>query len=250
MMRTLGMMVASASIMTIAEYLLPFDEGELPLTVARGDGVGAAVVVMPSAFGIGPDLEAQMEELAADASLVVAVDPFVHDDPGPVPYDDMARVMARLQTIDGERLARDLRAAIDWVRGRPGRPPIVMLGICFGGPYALGAAADGVVDGVVTWHGSRMQAHLERAPQMRCPMRLHFGAVDPFVPMTAVEAIRIAFAGHDDVRIEVHEGATHGFSHRAAPQAYDAPAERAGMASLRELVRRYGSGHARASTDL
>jgi hypothetical protein len=34
----------------------------------------------------------------------------------------------------------------------------------------------------------------------------------------------------------VHDGATHGFSHRAAPQAYDGSAERAGMESVRELV--------------
>jgi hypothetical protein len=45
-----------------------------------------------------------------------------------------------------------------------------------------------------------------------------------------------ASPGRRDVRIIVHDGATHGFSHRAAPQAYDEHAERAGMDSLRELV--------------
>jgi hypothetical protein len=75
-------------------------------------------------------------------------------------------------------------------------------------------------------------------------MRLHLtlGAADSVVPPDAVAAVRHAFAGHDDVRIIVHEGATHGFSHRAAPKAYNPAAERAGMASLFELV----PGHPRA----
>ena len=41
---------------------------------------------------------------------------------------------------------------------------------------------------------------------------------------------------HPDVRFFVHEGATHGFSHRGAAAAYQAEADRAGMASVRELV--------------
>lgn len=102
------------------------------------------------------------------------------------------------------------------------------------------AAADGVVDGVVTWHGTRMESYVKRAAEMRCPMRLHFGSADPFVSLEAVEAVRAAFAGHRDVRIIVHDGATHGFSHRAAPQAYDDHAERAGMDSLRELIAEAG----------
>jgi carboxymethylenebutenolidase len=222
--------------MAITHHLLPVEGGDLPLVVARSGGAGAAVVVVPSAFGIGPDLEAQMQELAAHASAVAAIDPFFRDDAGPAPYDDMARVMARVQGVDRQRAQRDLRAAIDWVRGREGGARVIVLGICFGGPLALLAAADGAADGVVTWHGTRMENHLEGAARMRCPMRLHFGSADPFAPAAAVEAVRRAFSERRDVEIFVHEGATHGFSHRAAPRAYDERAERAGMESLRELI--------------
>lgn len=116
---------------------------------------------------------------------------------------------------------------------------MVALGICFGGPYALRAAADSLVAGVVTWHGSWMEKSLGRVSDMRCPMRFHFGSADPIVPIEAVEAIRKAFEGRSDVKIYVHEGATHGFSHPESP-AYDAEAERAGMASVRELVTSMG----------
>lgn len=221
--------------MTIVHESIVVEGDALALTIARGSGTGAAVVIMPSAFGIGPDLEAQMVELADDASLVAAIDPFSRSEAGVLPYDDLKRVMARLDAFDRARAHVDVRAAIEWTRERV-RRPIVMLGICFGGPYALVAAADGAVDGVVTWHGTRMHEHLARADEMRCPMRLHFGREDPLVPPPAVEAVRNAFAARSDVHIVVHDGATHGFSHRAAPKAYDECAERAGMSSLYQLV--------------
>lgn len=221
--------------MTIAHHGLAVAGGELPLTVARSGGKGAAVVIVPSAFGVGPDLEAQMDELAADASLVVAMDPFFRNDPGPAPYEDMKRVLARIQAVQRQQSYADARAVIDWARAESSRS-VVVIGICFGGPFALMAAADGVADGVVTWHGSRMDGYVERAAEMRCPMRFHFGGADPFVPVEAVDTIRRAFADHHDVEIVVHEGATHGFSHRGAAAAYDERAERAGMAAARELV--------------
>jgi carboxymethylenebutenolidase len=225
---------------TIAQHLLPVEQGELPLTIARGGGSGAAVVIVPSAFGIGADLEAQMDELAERASLVVALDVFFREDAGAVPYDDRARAMARLQGMNRGRTNRDLRAAIDWTRGEGSDRPLVVLGICLGGPFALMAAADGVADGVVTWHGTRMEMFLELAADMRCPMRHHFGATDPFVPPEAVEAVRKAFEGRADVRIVVHEGAGHGFSQRALPRAFDERAERAGMDAVRELIEELG----------
>lgn len=221
--------------MAKTEHLLPVEQGELPLTITRASGRGAAVVIMPSAFGVAPGVQAQMEELAADASLVVAFDPFFRGDAGPASYEDMPRVMARLQAIDRERCSRDLAAAIAWARAESGRP-VVVLGVCFGGPFALLAAADGMVDGVVTWHGTRMESFLSRAADVQCPMRLHFGSADPLVPARAVDALRSAFAHRENVEIIVHEGAAHGFSHPDA-KAYDARAERAAFASLRQLVR-------------
>jgi carboxymethylenebutenolidase len=220
----------------ITREWLAVEEGDLPLTIARGEGTGAGVVIVPSAFGVGPDLEAQMKELAADARVVVAIDPFFRDDPGAAPYDDMARAMKRVQGLDRPRAYRDLRAAIEWMRRDEACSSVVVLGICLGGPFALLAAADRAVDGVVTWHGTRVEQQLERAAEMRCPMCLHFGSADPVVPRDAVEAIRAAFAARPDVRVFVHEGATHGFSHRARPQAYDRRAEQAGMDAVRELV--------------
>ncbi len=222
--------------MTIRHHLLDAGSDAIPLTISRGAGTCAVVVIVPSAFGIGPDLEAQMEELAQDASLVVAFDPFFRGDAGLVPYDGMKRVLERLQVLDRTRAYDDLCATLSWARAQAEGKPVLVLGICFGGPFALLAAADGVVDGIVTWHGTRMENYLVRANEMACPMRLHFGGADPIVPMSAVETVRSTFATRDDVHLFVYEGAGHGFSHRASSPSYDARAERAALDSLRSLA--------------
>jgi carboxymethylenebutenolidase len=222
----------------LTRHLLPVEEGALPLTVVENGGAGAALVIMPSAFGVGADLEAQMHDLARDACVVVALDPFFRSDAGPAPYEDTKRVVARIGALDSPRALADLRATIEWTRRGDACAPIVTLGICFGGPFALLAGIDASASGVIAWHGTKMTDTLDRAAELRCPLRMHFGGADPFVSLDSVDAIRVAFERHEDARIFVHERATHGFTHRGAARAYDEPAERAAMASVRELVAR------------
>jgi carboxymethylenebutenolidase len=177
-----------------------------------------------------------MDELAGEARLVIAIDPFFREGAGYLPYDELAPAIARLGAFDLKRAYRDLGAALGWARAQDGVQRVIALGICFGGGYVMRAAADGLVDGFVTWHGSRMEALVHRAPDVKCPAHLHFGGIDPIVPPAALAAIRTAFSGHEQVQMFVHEGVNHGFSHRTG-RAFDAAAERAGMDSLRELAR-------------
>jgi dienelactone hydrolase len=207
-------------------------ESGLPITFFRGPGT-AAVIFAPPAFGVAPDLEAQMAELARGAKLVAAFDPFFRDGRGLVPYDDMPSVMERVRALDLEAVERDLHAAFSWSRGE-GASSIVIVGICLGGPFALRAAAAGLVDAAVIWHGSRLHDHLGGSASTRCPIHFHFGSEDPLTPPSTVDAVRKAFPG-PGVEIAVHAGATHGFTHRTA-RAYDRVAEAAAMDSVRALI--------------
>jgi carboxymethylenebutenolidase len=216
------------------------EDGAVPVTVAVGVGRGAAVVIAPSAFGVMPDLQRQMEEIAGVASEVLSFDPFWRGDAGPADYRDMPRIVARLQSLDRARSAADLRAVIARARGDNPARKVVVVGICFGGPFALHAAADGVADGVVMWHPSRLEQHLARIPEAGVPMALHFGELDPFVPMSTVAAVRAAVADRVDVDVVVHAGATHGFSHPEAP-AYDPRAERAAVAAVVAMAKKLAS---------
>ncbi len=223
--------------MTIEHISIPVTNGEQPLAtiVPERDASVPYLLVVPSIFGIADDLLAQMTELS-DEAAVVALDPFWRVEPGPIDYADFQGAIERMGQLDRQACFDDWLATIAWVRRQPrcnGR--VVALGICFGGPFCLLAAADGLVDGVVTWHGSSMENFVERAAEMRCPMVHHVGAADQFVPAEAIEKLRTAFASHDNVDIVLHDGADHGFSH--AGPAFLKSAERAGMASVRELLR-------------
>jgi carboxymethylenebutenolidase len=211
------------------------EDGAIPTVVLAPEEAGPwpGLVVVPSIFGPAPDLVERLSRLSHRA-LVAVPDPFWRLGGGVVPYDDHEGAIRRLQGFDLPRCIADLGAVIDWTRARcNGR--VAGLGICFGGPFVLRFAGEGRLQGVVTWHGSRMENFLERAGDVTCPLRLHFGEDDPITPPEAIEKIRAAFASHPDVSIVVHPGAAHGFSHDGP--AYDEKACRAGLEATRALLR-------------
>lgn len=199
------------------------------------------LVVVPSIFGPAPDLLKRLAELS-DHALVAVPDPFWRVGHGVVAYDDRETAFARLKEFEMGRCISDLGAVVDWAREQ-GNGRVVGLGICFGGPFVLRFAAEGRLDGVVTWHGSHMEQHLDRAARVVCPLRLHFGDADPVTPPEAIEAIRSAFGSHPDISIVMHPGADHGYSHDGP--AYDPTACRAGLDATRDLLERLaGNGGA------
>lgn len=213
---------------------IPVEAGAIPTAVLGPEDAGAvpALVVVPSIYGPAPDLLKRLSEVE-DRALVVLPDPFWRTGGGVVPYDQHDAAIARLKGFELRRCIDDLSAVVEWARARSnGR--VIGLGICFGGPFVLRFAAERRLEGVVTWHGSRMEDHLERASEIVCPLRLHFGSADPITPPDAIEKIRRVFASHPDLSIVVHPGLEHGFSHDGA--TYDAKACRAGLDSLVELL--------------
>lgn len=208
--------------------------GRLPLVVQGPDDASRvpALVVVPSIFGPARDLLQRLGALGDDA-LVVIPDPFWRTGEGALPYDQRDAAFARLAGFDPAVCADEMATAVDWARAT-GNGGVVALGICFGGPFVLRLAAAGRVDGIVTWHGSRMEGALDDAGRITCPVRHHLGGADPVTPPEVVEALRTAFAEHPDARIVVHDGATHGFTHDGP--AYDDAAYHAAFASVVELL--------------
>lgn len=212
-------------------------EGGAVPTIVQGpdDPSGVpAVVVVPSVFGPAPDLLARLGELG-DAALVCVPDPFWRTGEGALEYGDMESVTARFGEFDVQRCRAEMGVVAAWARAN-GNGRVVGVGICFGGPYVLRMAADGELDGVVTWHGSGMERVLRRAGEITCPVRHHLGSVDAITPPEVVDALRAAFADHPDAEIVVHEGADHGFSHDGP--SWDAEVYAQAHASLVELLDR------------
>ena len=217
---------------------IPVEGGAVPTAVLgpENEGAVAALVVVPSIFGPAPDLLERLAEFD-DCALIAVPDPFWRIGGGVVPYDQHDAAIARLRGFEMRRCIEDLSAVVTWARARSnGR--VVGLGICFGAPFVMRFAAKRWLDGVVTWHSSGMEDHLERAGEILCPLRLHFGETDPITPPEVIEKIRSVFASHPDVSIVVHPGVDHGFGHDGRP--YDAEACRAGLDAVAELLGRAG----------
>lgn len=213
---------------------IPVEGGAVPTAVLGPDDASGVpgLFVVPSIFGGAPDLLKRLSEFA-DEALVVVPDPFWREGGGVVSYDNMEEARGRLGNFESRRCVSDLSTALDWTISQC-NGQVIGLGICFGGPFCLRYAGEGRLRGVVTWHGSRMQDFLDRAPQTTCPMRHHFGEADPVTPPEVIEKVRAAYAHIDDVSIVAHPGAVHGFSHDGP--GYDDGACRAGLDAVGELL--------------
>lgn len=210
------------------------EAGAVPTAVLGPDDASGvpAVVVVPSVFGAAPDLLERMAELG-DSALVCVPDPFWRTGHGPTTYGDVEQVGERLAGLDIHVTRAEMGAVVEWARAQ-GDGRVVGVGICFGGPYVLRMAADGELDGLVTWHGSGMERVLRRAGDITCPVRHHLGSLDPITPPEVVDALQAAFSGHPDAEIVVHEGADHGFTHDG--DSWDPDAYQTAFASVVDLL--------------
>lgn len=181
----------------------------------REGGPHPGLIVFPSIFGITGELAQHADQIAATGAVVLAFDPFARgDDPGGLEEADRERAFKRMGGLDVGRVTRDFRELIAALKVDPacnGR--VVGLGICLGGPFVFDAAADSELDGVVTWHGSRMGNAVARAAEVKCPVLMDFGDEDPVVPAEELTRIESACRVIGDFRMRVHPGAGHGFSH-------------------------------------
>ncbi|MBK7154774.1 MAG: dienelactone hydrolase family protein [Sandaracinaceae bacterium] len=227
---------------SVATHHVLTERGNLPVVSTDAPQRGADarsglpwVVFVPSIFGVAPDLRVQMAELG-DHAQVLAVDPFHHAGGGPLPYTDFAQAVVRLQQTDLPGFHAELVALLSVLTPQA---PVIGVGICFGGPFVVRAAGAGLLAGVVTWHGSRLETQLDALRSLAergVPARLHFGDTDAFVPMSTVDTVRAALGDRASESVVVHPGADHGFSHRSGPK-YQAVAERAGLNAVLDLVR-------------
>jgi carboxymethylenebutenolidase len=85
------------------------------------------------------------------------------------------------------------------------------IGYCMGGRLAYLTAATAAVDAAVPYYGGGIQAQLDRAGAIQCPVQFHYAEEDNNIPLTAVEQVRAALPAprHE---VHVYPGAHHGFN--------------------------------------
>lgn len=204
-------------------------------------GSGPGVVIISSVFGVDGDVRDMADTLAGHGFAVAAPDPFWRGDSGPMDRSEVGMRRAAERAKDREpiieRGVHDLADTIAELETRDqcnGR--IAVIGLCYGGPYAiLGPARLGCAAGIA-FHGTKVQNYLDELDGVTAPIVMHWGDQDHALPPEALAQIRAVTAGRADTDITIYPGVQHGYTSAVNPPSYDATATRNSLARAVEVI--------------
>ena len=182
------------------------------------------LVLLQEIWGVNAHIRAVADQYASDGFVVLAPDVFWRLEPR-VDLDyseaDTAKAFGFRKAVDLTRADDDIAATAGALRDMETvGAQVAAVGYCMGGMLAYRAAAKGSIDCAVAYYGGGIQQQLGLAASVRVPIAFHYGERDDHIPADAVAAVRDAFAGRDDVRIDTYATAGHGFNCWARP-SYD-----------------------------
>lgn len=202
------------------------------------------VLIVHDWMGVSDYQKMRAEQLAALGYVALAADVYGKG-VRPVNRDEAATMAGRYYRDRGLLRAR-LRAALDYLAGRPQADPsrLAAIGYCFGGAGALELARSGApLRAVVTFHGSLAAADTNDARNIRARVMALHGADDPFVKQAEVQAFMDEMrAGHVDWQVVQYGGAVHSFTDRRAGSdnatgaAYNEAADRRSWRAMRDFL--------------
>jgi len=183
-------------------------------------GKGPGIVLCQEIFGINAYVREVADYYAEEGYVVLAPDLFWRlEKDVDLGYTeaDWKRAFDFFQRFDLNKGMDDITAAVKALRLRPELAGKVgALGFCLGGKLAYLAAARSGVDVAVGYYGVGIEGSLSEPP--KCPTVLHFAEKDKYVPQEAVEKIKAALKGRNDIEIYVYPGVDHAFARTQGDQ--------------------------------
>jgi carboxymethylenebutenolidase len=173
-----------------------------PAGVPRG-----RVVVVQEIFGVNHHIRSVCDRLAQAGYVAIApqvFDRIQRDFECGYSADEVAHAREFIPKLDWDKVMLDTRAAISTLEKEG---PVAVLGFCLGGSVAYLASTQ--VPGLaaaVCYYGGQIIKFIDKKP--RCPVQMHFGALDTHIPQSDVETMR---RKQPSAEIYVYEGAGHGF---------------------------------------
>ncbi|MEK2600258.1 dienelactone hydrolase family protein [Burkholderia arboris] len=179
-------------------------------------GTGPAVIIIQEIFGVNSHIRAVADQYASDGFVALAPDVFWRTQPRvELTYEgaDRDKGIELMKKTDVGLAVADIGAAADALRARPEvAGKVAAIGYCFGGQLAYRAAATGNLDAAVSYYGGGIQNALDLADKVTQPILFHYAENDHGIPLTAVDQVKAAFAGHGQASFHVYPGAEHGFN--------------------------------------
>jgi carboxymethylenebutenolidase len=181
------------------------------ISISAESGLFDAYLATPPA-GSGPGL-ILLDEVDANEGLRQAADEYA--------AEGYVALALNLRNLDADQATQDVGAARSALRARPEvRGKVAVLGYGEGGRPAFLAAARLQLGAAISYDPIGLEAHLEEASAVRCPILFHFAENDQQFTAAQREKIRAALAAHDSAEFFVYRGANRGFSRRGS-DSYD-----------------------------
>ena len=179
----------------------------------RGVPNGGAVLVVHEADGIGPNVRRRCEMLADLGYVAGAAD--MHGNGRVLEGDEMMSALARFRA-DAQLIRGRVGAAFEALKAETDLPStsVAAIGYCFGGYAVLELARSGVTAAcVASFHGILVTPRRASAGELRVPILVATGVLDPLVPAEDVTAFEneMRSAGAD-WHLMKHGKAYHSFS--------------------------------------
>lgn len=187
-------------------------------TPPKAAASGPGIVLIQEIWGVNQHIRDVADQYAMDGFTVFAPDVFWRlqrrVDLG---YNDVdnPKAFAFMNAIDRSSAALDLASTAAALRAHAGvgvGGKIASVGYCMGGALSYLCAASGSVAAAVCYYGGGIHNMLDRAPDIKVPMQMHFAANDGHISMANVESIQAAFRSRAEVLIDIYPDVDHGFN--------------------------------------
>src|SRR5213592_1530279 len=190
-----------------------------------------AIVIASAVHGVNADVCAIADEFASRGAIAAAPDLFWRSIPGPLARDDdrtKERSQPRLAKIKtGEA---DLADTLAELRREPlwnGRAAV--MGLCYGGPYAILGPKRLGFDAGISCNGSQMLDYIGELAGVTEPVCIIWGDQDHRAPPEVLDAYRPVPARMKNVEVHIFPGILHGYMMPGSPDAFHAPTRKFSM---------------------
>ncbi len=182
-----------------------------------------AIVIASAVHGVNADIRALADEFASHGFIAAAPDLFWRTIPGPLARDDdrtKQRSQPRLEKIKtGEADLADTLAELRKLPQSNRRAAVI--GLCYGGPYAILGPKRLGYDAGISCHGSQMLDYIGELDGLNRPVCIIWGDGDHQAPAEVLDAYRRATLRMKNLRLHVFPGVLHGYMMPENVKAFD-----------------------------
>lgn len=200
---------------------------------AIGEARGG-VVILQEIFGITDQLKGVAERYAAQGYNVAIPALFDRQETGAViGYDQAGRGKDLREKVSNTEALADTAAAVSALKAKGGK--VAVIGFCWGGGLAFGAAMEMDIACSVSFYGTRLRDFIGMT--QKAPLMGHFGIHDDHTPADVLADVRESVS---DLAMFIYD-AGHAFANEARPSYVPAAADLAHQRTAAFLAQHLGA---------